>query len=132
VVNGQDPNSGPKTVRQWFNTGAFSTTNLKIISVTGDPTHPGGIYPGRFGNAGKGTITGPGLIAVDAAFYKDIRFNERVNLRFQSQISNLLNHPNFGNPITDLNNANYGKIQTLLTSGDYGPRRILLGLRLTF
>lgn len=132
VVNGQDPNAGPKTVRQWFNTGAFSTANLKIISVTGDPTHPGGIYPGRFGNAGKGTITGPGLIAVDAAFYKDIRFNERVNLRFQSQISNLLNHPNFGNPITDLNNANYGKIQTLLTSGDYGPRRILLGLRLTF
>ncbi len=57
---------------------------------------------------------------------------QRINLRFQSQISNLLNHPNYGNPVTDLNHANYGKIQSLTTSGDYGPRRVLFGLRLTF
>ncbi len=132
VVNGQDPNSGPKTPQQWFNKAAFTTAALKITPAPGDPTHPGGIYPARFGNSGKGTIVGPGLIALDAALYKDLSLTERMRLRFQTQITNLLNHPNFGNPVTDLNSGNYGQILNLLTSGDFGPRRILLGLRLTF
>jgi len=132
VVNGQSADSGPKTTQQWFNTGAFTTANLKIVSVSGDPTHPGGIYPGRWGNAGKGTITGPGLIALDAGMYKDFSYKEKLRMRFQTQVTNLSNHPNFANPNTDLNNANYGRILSLLTTGDYGPRRILLGLRIEF
>jgi len=132
IVEGQDPNSGPKTTAQWFNKGAFTTANLRITPAPGDPTHPGGIFPGRWGNAGKGTIVGPGLIAWDTGLYKDFVPRENLRLRLQTQVTNLLNHPNFGNPVTDINNANYGRILGLLTSGDFGPRRILLGLRLTF
>ncbi len=132
VVDGQDPNNGPKTPQQWFNTSAFTTANLRIVAAPGDATHPGGIYPGRWGNVGKGTIAGPGLIALDAAMFKEFSYKERLRMRFQTQVTNLLNHPNFGNPVTDLNNANYGRILSLLTSGDFGPRRVLLGLRIEF
>jgi hypothetical protein len=132
VVGGQDANSGTKTTAEWFNTGAFSTADLKIKAVSNDPTHPGGIYPGRFGNAGKGSILGPGIVAVDAAMFKDFAFTERTQLRLETQITNIINHANFDNPVTDVNSVNYGQVLNTLTVNDSGARRVLLGLRLTF
>lgn len=132
VVPGQIANSGPKAVREWFNTSAFTTRDLAIIPSPGDPTHPGGIYPGRFGNAGKGIINGPGSMAVDLAAFKEFAFTERLQFRLQTQITNIINHPNFGIPVTDVNSPNYGQLLSLASANDLGPRRVLLGVRLVF
>ena len=122
-VSGQDPNSGPKNVEQWFNTSAFS--NRAFFDAGGRA-----IFIGRFGNAGYGSIDGPGLIGIDFGAFKEVNILEGMKLRFQTQIKNLPNHPNFGNPSTNLSDGNYGKIRSL--NSNFGLREVLLGVRLTF
>ncbi len=43
-------------------------------------------------------MTGPGFDNVDASFYKLTPITERVRLRIDAQIFNLLNHKNLGLP----------------------------------
>ena len=119
VVPGQDPDSGPKTDAQWFNKAAF------VI-----PTSPASLFVGRFGNAGNGVITGPGLISIDAAAFKDFKIRESLTFRIQTQIRNFPNHPNFGQPEGNLNSGNYGRITSL--NGSTGARVVLVGARFTF
>ena len=49
----------------------------------------------------------------------------------QAQASNVTNHPNFGNPDTNLSSPTYGQIARL-APGTLGSRVIVLGARLTF
>ena len=124
AVSGQDPNSGPKTTDQWFNTGAF--TNSAFLNAAGRP-----IFAGRFGNAEKGNILGPGLYTIDLGLFKEFPLPGDAALRFQVQAQNVTNHPNFGFPNTDLSSPNYGRI-TSLAGGTLGSRVVVLGARLTF
>jgi hypothetical protein len=127
AVAGQDPNSGPKTTDQWFNTGAFS--NRAFFNGAGQP-----IFLGRFGNAQKGSIVGPGLYTIDMGLFKDFKIHGDTTLRVQVQAQNVTNHPNLGVPNTDLSSPNYGRITTLAgRAGDaLGSRIVVLGARLTF
>lgn len=122
-VAGQDPNSGPKTTEQWFNTNAFS--NRAFFDSAGKP-----IFIGRFGNAGYGSVEGPGTVGVDFGAFKEFNIREGWKMRFQTQIKNLPNHPNLGNPETNLSSGNYGKIRSL--NPNFGLREVLFGARLTF
>jgi hypothetical protein len=49
-------------------------------------------------NIPRNYMTGPGFYDVDASFYKLTTIKERVRLRIEAQIFNLLNHKNFGLP----------------------------------
>ena len=49
-------------------------------------------------NIPRNYMTGPGFYNVDASFYKVTAITERVKLRLEAQIFNLLNHKNFGQP----------------------------------
>jgi hypothetical protein len=109
VVPGQQM-TYPKTLTQWFNTGIFQR-----------PAY------GMFGNAGIGTITGPGLVNFDMGLYKDFAFTERRRLQFRSEFFNIFNHTNFGNPTTTLGSGNYGRITSALDA-----RIIEFSLRLHF
>jgi hypothetical protein len=127
AVSGQDPDSGPKTTDQWFNTGAFS--NRAFFNAAGQP-----IFAGRFGNAQKGSILGPGLYTIDMGLFKDFKIRGDAVLRIQIQAQNVTNHPNLGIPQTDLSSPNYGRITTL-AGADGGPLRariVVVGARLTF
>ena len=84
---------GPKTVAQWFNTGAF-----------------GAPAAGYFGNAGTGTILGPGLINFDMAFYKDFRIRERHTIQFRAELFNIFNHTNFNAVSTNYGAGTFGRI----------------------
>lgn len=57
-----NPNDGPRTVKQWFDTGAFRE-NRPADTVNG---------PFRFGNAGRHIVIGPGLVNWDFAAYKEL------------------------------------------------------------
>jgi hypothetical protein len=127
AVSGQDPNNGPKTTDQWFNTGAFS--NRAFFNASGQP-----IFAGRFGNAQKGNVVGPGLYTIDMGLFKDFRLHGDTTLRFQVAAQNVTNHPNLGIPEMDLSSPNYGRITTL-AGGDGSPLRsriVVVGARLTF
>jgi len=124
AVAGQDSNDGPKTTDQWFNTGAF--TDDAFFNAAGRP-----IFAGRWGDAEKGSITGPGLYTIDLGLFKEFKIRGDAALRVQVQAQNVTNHPNFGNPNTDLSSPNYGRI-TSLAGGTLGSRVVVLGARLTF
>jgi carboxypeptidase family protein/TonB-dependent receptor-like protein len=124
AVSGQDPNSGPRTTDQWFNTAAFS--NRAFFNAAGRP-----IFAGRWGDAEKGSIAGPGLYTIDLGLFKDFKITGDTRLRFQVQAQNVTNHPNYGFPNTDLTSPNYGRI-TSLARGTLGSRVVVLGARLTF
>jgi hypothetical protein len=124
AVAGQDPNDGPKTTAQWFNTAAFS--DRAFFNAAGRP-----LFAGRWGNAEKGSILGPGLYTIDLGLFKEFRISGDVALKVQVQAQNVTNHPNLGVPNTDLSSPNYGRITTL-QPGILGSRIVVVGARLQF
>ena len=122
-VSGQDPNGGPQTLAQWFNTGAFSIAAFRDAQGRS-------IFAGRFGNADKGSIIGPGAWNVDFAAFKDVRLNARATARVNVFVTNLFNHPNWGRPETNVTSTNYGRITTL--SSIFPLRTIMIGGRITY
>ena len=105
-----------------MNAAAFTNQNF---FANGRP-----IFIGRFGNAGKGTVDGPGLVTFDAGLFKDFTVTERWRLRLQSQVRNLPNHPNFANPDLNITSGNYNKIRALV--GNASTRVIVVGARIIF
>jgi hypothetical protein len=76
-----NPDIGPKTPAQWFNTSCFAA-------------------PAAFtyGNAGRDIVTGPGTNNFDATFQKNFAIRESVQLQFRADIFDFFNHPNFNQP----------------------------------
>jgi hypothetical protein len=122
-VSGQDPNDGPKTLAQWFNTGAFSVAAFRDAAGRS-------IFAGRFGDADKGNIIGPGVWNVDFAAMKNFRLSSQVRAGVNVFVTNIFNHANWGRPDTNVTSANYGRITAL--NADFPLRRVVLGGRLTF
>jgi hypothetical protein len=66
---------------QWFNPSAFVLPQA-----------------GTYGNLGRGSFTGPGLVEVDASLFKDSQLTEKMKLQFRAEFFNAPNHTNFGPP----------------------------------
>jgi outer membrane receptor protein involved in Fe transport len=92
-----------------------------------------------FGNNGRNTLVGPGLLNVDFSVFKNNyipRISEAFNVQFRAEFFNVLNHPNFQAPIdtsallsstgTPVNGA--GAIDTTSTTS----RQIQFGLKVIF
>jgi hypothetical protein len=117
-----NPNAGPHTATQWFNTSAFALN-----------------APLKFGNAGRNIITGPSFKNFDFALMKNTRIAEVANLEFRAEFFNIFNHPNFALPGNILSAPNFGVIfqtpdvaQNNVGLGSGGPRLIQLGLKFSF
>ncbi len=54
--------------------------------------------PGFFGNLGRDTLIGPGLVNFDLSVIKDTRLTERHTLEFRAEFFNIFNRPNFSVP----------------------------------
>jgi len=115
LVVGQDPNAGPKTVAQWFNTSAFALA----------PTT-------RFGNAGRNIIIGPKFTQLDLTLARSfpIPIHEHVSGQFRAEAFNLLNHPNFFNPLTT--GVQYGANGFGAITQANTPRDLQFSLRILF
>ncbi len=91
-----DPNNGPRTADQWFNTSAFVAPPI-----------------GRPGNAGRGIIVGPGTNVVHASVHKTFYLADRERgprLTVGLLANNVFNHINYGNPSTNLSSSGVGQI----------------------
>ncbi len=73
-------------------------------------------------NVPRNYMSGPNFYNIDSSFYKVTPITERVSLRIEAQIFNLLNHKNFGLP----NNAG------VINSGVGTPRLVQLQGRIDF
>ncbi len=110
-----NPNNGPKTVQEWFNTGAFQRLNLA--------TTPAGVY----GTEGRNVVEGPGLAQFDFSAFKRIRITESKTLQFRAEFFNLFNRANFRLPNSDISSTTFGQIQQALS-----PRLIQFALKFMF
>jgi hypothetical protein len=95
------------------------------------PVVPGSCHPG---NLGRDAITGPNFLNTDFSVTKNTKITERFNLQFRSEMFDVLNHPNFGNPVLSLTSGSFGVIQgTRFPTGDFGSaRQIQFALKLLF
>ena len=111
-----NPNSGPRTVAEWFNTSAFQ-------QLQPDPL-------GRFevfGDEGRNAVWGPRYVNWDASAFKNIRLTESKELQFRGELFNVLNHTNFRLPVSDIESPTFGQVQS-----DVSPRVIQVALKFLF
>jgi outer membrane receptor protein involved in Fe transport len=111
-----DPNSGPRTAQEWFNTAAFQR-------ITPDPNSP----VQQFGNEGRNTVQGPGYVNWDFSAFKSVPLTESKEIQFRAELFNVLNHTNFRLPNSDISSPTFGQIQS-----DISPRVIQLALKFLF
>ncbi|MFB3902427.1 MAG: TonB-dependent receptor domain-containing protein [Acidobacteriota bacterium] len=79
---------------------------------------------GRFGNCGRNVLEGPGLKTLHLGLAKNFRIHEELTLMLELAVRNLLNHPNFANPVSNLSNpTNVGRISALVDSLESGAAR---------
>jgi hypothetical protein len=127
-----------------FNSAAF--TSPPLDPVTGLPT--------RQGNLSRNALRGFGFAQWDFAVHREFVIRESLKMQFRSEMFNVLNHPNFGPPVGDLQspfavNPQFGLSTQMLGqslngsfgsgSGGFdplyqlgGPRSVQFGLKLTF
>jgi hypothetical protein len=134
---------------------------LNPAAFMNPPTTPAGCNPGppsfdfpcdptRQGNLGRNALRGFGATQWDFAVHRDFPIHELLKLQFRAELFNVLNHPNFGQPIGDLsgfsgtfgqsiqmlgqslnnNNLGGGAFNPLYQIG--GPRSIQFALKLIF
>lgn len=127
VVSGQ-----PFWVANSFAPGGKSL-NSAAFSV---PTSP------RQGTEGRNDIPGFGLTQADLSVGRKFAVTDRVKIQFRADAFNLLNHPNFANPLafvefgsfflssTRMLNQGLGGLNPLFQQG--GPRSLQLSLKVTF
>jgi Carboxypeptidase regulatory-like domain/TonB dependent receptor len=53
----------------------------------------------HYGNMRRNSLSGPTYKQWDLAIYKNTAINERINLQLRAEFFNILNHPNFANPL---------------------------------
>ena len=111
-----NPNNGPRTAQEWFNTGAFQR-------ITPDPNSP----VQQFGNEGRNVVQGPPYTNWDFAAVKNIRVMEGKELQFRGELFNFLNHTNLRLPNSDISSPTFGQIHS-----DLGPRVIQVALKFLF
>ena len=81
----------------------------------------------KWGNSGRNAFRGPSNWNLDASLFRVIPIGQRrLELRVESQ--NVLNHAQFGNPVTGFTDPNFMRIRTLARN----PRTVQLGIRFAF
>jgi len=106
----RNPNNGPRTPDQWFDTGAFQ---LQPIYT--------------YGNAGAFLVDTDGRHNWDLAFQKDFLLGEGHKLEFRGEFFNISNTVKMGDPINNFSSSAFGQVRSATEA-----RQIQFGLRYAF
>lgn len=93
LVPGQSIQLSNPSLREWFNTAAF----------TAPPT-------GQYGDARRNSIIGPGSKVFDMAMTKVIPLSESRVLEFRAQATNVFNIPNYSSIDTSVTSPTFGRV----------------------
>jgi hypothetical protein len=104
--------SRDETMARFFNTAAFEQNAT-----------------GTFGTSPRNFLRGPGFTNVDFGLFKDFAgLKGSHKIQFRTEVFNLFNRQNLGNPDANVSSQNFGRITN--TVGD--PRVIQLALKYVF
>jgi len=102
--------------QSWFNPCAFDTPK-----------------PGRFGNAGRNNVIGPGVRNLDFSLSRSIPLrNGGRRLQLRAESFNLVNHPNFDIPNRTFDAPTFAMVLSANAYGNKPPRQTQLGFRYVF
>lgn len=96
LCNGNLP-PGQRSITHWFDASCFAVPK-----------------PGNFGNSGNNILEGPGYNMQHISIAKTFDITERLKFTFTSAFSNVLNHPNFGNPSGNISSTDVGVVGGLV------------------
>jgi hypothetical protein len=110
---------GDRTIDHWFDAAAFEVPKANI---------------GRFGNAGRGILEGPGLNVQHLSLAKKFELGGERDVQVQLNAFNVFNHPNFDLPAVNISSpGTVGKITAMRIYQEAGSARTVnLELRLNF
>src|SRR5262249_49166288 len=118
-----DPSRATTTTQQGLNTQnnlfAMADSNGKIILQNA--------APGTIGNLGLRWIEGPRRMGLDMDLVKRLRLGEAKTLELRVDAVNVLNHPQFANPVLAMQQTNFGRIQNAT-----GNRQFTFNARFSF
>ncbi len=101
---------------QWFNPNAY------VLPAAG-----------TFGNLGRGTLRGPGLVGMDVSLFKDTKLTEKVAMQFRAECFNMLNHTNFNTPnLTVFSGAAISPTAGQISATATPSRQIQFGLKMIY
>lgn len=116
------------------------------VAFVAPPIGPGNTFV-RQGTLGRNVLRGFPVWQIDIALRRQFNLTERMNLQFRVELFNIFNHPNFGDPVNNINNGLFGQSTQMLGSslggggfnGGFsslyqigGPRSVQLSLKLNF
>jgi len=78
----------------------------------------------RFGNLGRNVVIGPRFNNTDLSVTKNIMLGERTRIEFRTELFDLFNHANFGQPGNIVGSPNFGRVtSTRFPTGEFGSSR---------
>jgi hypothetical protein len=87
----------------------------------------------RFGNVGRNTMRGPGVMNLDASLFRTFKLTDQFHLQIRVEAFNATNTPHFANPNGNRNSSNFGKVLATQTAYAIGrSREFRFGVRLGF
>jgi hypothetical protein len=95
----------------WFD----PTTFAAVPGCQYDPvllTLQNGDVCGKYGNAGRNAVHGPGQHNWDFSLQKDTKLTERTSFQMGIEAFNIWNHTQFNNPSGNVQSGNFGRITT--------------------
>jgi len=108
--NGEPIQIGGRSIKQWFNTAAFSLPAV-----------------GTYGNAGRNTIIGPGSWLFNLVLSKNFPLKDSMGLEMRAEADNVFNHPNYSGIDTTVSSPTYGEVTSVASM-----RKMLLSLHYRF
>ncbi len=86
---------------QFLLLSSFAVPCTPLPGFTGAAYGPSGCEPGtrHFGNEGRNSLVGPPFRQLDFSVFKNTNLTERLKLELRFEAYNLINHPNFANPL---------------------------------
>jgi hypothetical protein len=97
----------------------FSPTEINTFSLPA---------AGETGTSGRNSFVGPGYFNLDVSLMKSVRLRGERRVSFRIEVYNVLNHPNFALPDTNLSNSTFSQISSMQGH----PRQFQVALRYAF
>jgi hypothetical protein len=131
-----NPSLSNPSASDWFNLNAYSCpgtpgwTPGSACLIGSSPNYAAPL--GRFGNAGIGTVVGPGLFNLNSGLSKYFSVRERVKIKVEGSFTNVLNHLNLAIPNLAIDSSSAGLITSAQQANFGGNRTGQVGARIEF
>ncbi len=128
TVPGDNANVGAGAQRP-DRTGSVSKMDFRKTGFAFDTSPFARPAPGRFGNAGRNIVPGPGVNNFDFGFYKNIFFDQehKRSVQFRLEMFNIFNHAQFTPPGAAFGTPQFGRFL-----GTRPPRQMQMALKLNY